>query len=254
MTTLFVSDLHLSTLRPAKLELFHAFAARAAESARALFILGDLFEVWIGDDDDDAVHRAVLADLAAMVAAGMQVSFMPGNRDFLCGATFAARSGVRLLPDFAVIDLDERRAVLTHGDLLCTQDVKYQRFRRVVRSRWLQRTFLATPLGWRRRIALGTQSRTRASMATKPEHVMDVATPAVEHALRENAADLLIHGHTHRPALHELDVDGRHCQRVVLGDWYEQDDVLVHHGGALSRQRVSDFVNGARTADQETAE
>ncbi|MCB1747289.1 MAG: UDP-2,3-diacylglucosamine diphosphatase [Gammaproteobacteria bacterium] len=242
MATLFVSDLHLSAARPDKLELFRAFAARAATCADALYILGDLFEVWIGDDDDDATHRLVLEALAALSASGVTVGFMPGNRDFLCGAAFAARSGVNLLPDFAIIELAGERAVLTHGDLLCTQDLKYQRFRRIVRNPLLQRGFLATPLGWRRRIASGTQSRTRASMARKPEHIMDVEPAAVCTVLREHDATLLIHGHTHRPGLHEIVVDGQHCRRLVLGDWYEQDDVAIHADGTLTRLRIAEFL------------
>jgi UDP-2,3-diacylglucosamine hydrolase len=242
MTTLFVSDLHLSAARPEKLDLFLAFARCARARATALYILGDLFEVWIGDDDDDDAHRPVLDALAALSDANVQVGFMPGNRDFLCGDAFARRTGARLLADFALIDLADERALLTHGDLLCTRDLKYQRFRRVVRNPLLQRGFLATPLAWRRRIASGTQSRTRASMARKPDHIMDVEDTAVRAALRDHDASLLIHGHTHRPGLHQVEVDGRACRRLVLGDWYEQDDVVVHRNGELRRWRIGEFL------------
>ncbi|MGE0483270.1 MAG: UDP-2,3-diacylglucosamine diphosphatase [Gammaproteobacteria bacterium] len=242
MTTLFVSDLHLSAARPHKLELFLAFVARARSSATTLYILGDLFEVWIGDDDDDDAHRAVIDALATLAEAGVRVAFMPGNRDFLCGADFARRTAARLLADYAVIDLAGERAVLTHGDLLCTRDFKYQRFRRVVRNPLVQRGFLATPLAWRRRIASGTQARTRASMARKPETIMDVEEAAVRTVLRAHDATLLIHGHTHRPGLHEVEVDGRTCRRLVLGDWYEQDDVVLHDGGELKRLRIAEFL------------
>ena len=242
MTTLFVSDLHLSAARPDKLELFLAFAARASSCASALYILGDLFEVWLGDDDHSSPHQDVIDALAALGRAGVDVAFTQGNRDFLCGDRFAVRTGVRLLPDFDTVDLHGRRALLTHGDLLCTRDVKYQRFRRVVRNRLVQKAFLATPLDWRQRIASGTQTRTRASMTRKAEHIMDVEADAVSAALRTHDADLLIHGHTHRPATHDLVVDDRPRQRIVLGDWYEQDDVLVCDAAGITRRRVTDFV------------
>ncbi|MEQ8494410.1 MAG: UDP-2,3-diacylglucosamine diphosphatase, partial [Gammaproteobacteria bacterium] len=134
MTALFVSDLHLGAERPDKFALFHAFLERARTRARAVYILGDLFEVWLGDDDDDPLHREVVAALAATSAAGVAVYFAHGNRDFLCGARFARETGATLLPDYAAFDIDGERIVVTHGDLLCTRDVKYQRFRRVVRN------------------------------------------------------------------------------------------------------------------------
>ena len=242
MTTLFVSDLHLSAARPDKLELFLAFAACATGRASSIYILGDLFEVWLGDDDHSSPHQDVINALADLREAGVDVAFAQGNRDFLCGERFAERTGVRLLPDFETVDLHGRRALLTHGDLLCTRDVKYQRFRRVVRNRIVQKAFLATPLEWRQRIASGTQTRTRASMTRKAEHIMDVEPDAVTAALRAHDADLLIHGHTHRPATHELVVDDRPRQRIVLGDWYEQDDIVVCDANGITRQRVTEFV------------
>lgn len=239
---LFISDLHLSAERPDKLALFHAFAARAERVATTVYILGDLFEFWLGDDDDCPVHRAIVAALAALTRAGVSVHFMHGNRDFLCGERFAAATGATLLAEFAVIDLDGHRAVLTHGDLLCTRDVKYQRFRRVVHNALVQRAFLAIPLAWRRGIARGTRSQTLASTERKAEYIMDVDDETVATVLRDHRATLLIHGHTHRPAIHELDVDGRACRRVVIGDWYTQDNVIACSGGALRSLRVTEFV------------
>lgn len=239
---LFVSDLHLSVDRPDKLELFQRFAARAAQVASKLYILGDLFEVWLGDDDDTPEHRAIVEALAGLSAAGVAVYFIHGNRDFLCGADFSTQTGATLLPDYATIELDGQCAVLTHGDLLCTRDVKYQRFRRVVRHPLVRRLFLAVPLASRRRIAFGTRTRTVASMESKDTEIMDVDSATVAEVLRRHAATLLIHGHTHRPAMHAVAVDGRACQRVVIGDWYCDDDVLIYDNGRLSKMRVGDFV------------
>lgn len=243
MTCLFVADLHLGPERPDKLALFDAFTAAALrQGVHALYVLGDLFEVWIGDDDDDPVHRTVECALAALSAAGVVVYFMHGNRDFLCGGDFAARTGVRLLGDYAVLDLDGQRTVVTHGDLLCTRDVKYQRFRRVVRHPLVRRAFLRTPLAWRRRIASGTRERTLVSTGRKAAHIMDVEPATVSAVLREHGASLLIHGHTHRPGRHALTVDGRACTRIVLGDWYEQDQVLYCRDGVATSLRVAEFL------------
>jgi UDP-2,3-diacylglucosamine hydrolase len=239
---LFISDLHLSADRPDKLALFQAFVARAKRVATTVYILGDLFEFWLGDDDDCPVHAAVVAALADLTRAGVAVQFMHGNRDFLCGDDFAAATGATFLPDYAVIGLAGHRAVLTHGDLLCTRDVKYQRFRRVVHNPLVQRAFLAAPLAWRRRIARGTRSQTLASTERKAEYIMDVDAATVAMVLREHRATLLIHGHTHRPAMHELEVDGRACRRVVIGDWYTQDDVIACSEGDLRSMRVTEFV------------
>jgi UDP-2,3-diacylglucosamine hydrolase len=243
MTCLFVADLHLGAERPDKLALFDAFtAAVLRQRVHALYVLGDLFEVWIGDDDDDPEHRRVECALATLSAAGVAVYFMHGNRDFLCGADFAARTGARLLGDFAVLDLDGRRTVVTHGDLLCTRDVKYQRFRRVVRHPVVRRAFLRTPLAWRRRIAHGTRERTLVSASRKSAYIMDVEQAAVSAVLRDHGASLLIHGHTHRPGAHEFSVDGRPCTRIVLGDWYEQDQVLYCRDGVATSLRVEEFL------------
>jgi len=239
---LLISDLHLSADRPDKLALFHAFVARAQRVATTVYILGDLFEFWLGDDDDCIVHRTIVAALADLTSAGVAVHFMHGNRDFLCSDGFAAATGATLLPDYAVVDLAGRRAVLTHGDLLCTRDIKYQRFRRVVHRPLIQRAFLAIPLTWRRRIARGTRSQTLASTERKAEYIMDVEAATVAEVLRQHHATLLVHGHTHRPAIHELDVDGRACTRVVIGDWYAQDNVIVCSDAALRSMRVTEFV------------
>ncbi len=242
MTTLFVSDLHLSAERADKLDLFARFIASACTRAEALYILGDLFEVSIGDDDDGPVHTYVVDRLRQLSDAGVRVHVAHGNRDFLFGARFERNTGASLLPDYALIDLYGEPALLTHGDLLCTRDVKYQNFRRVVRNPLVRGAFLAAPLTWRKRIAARTQSGTRASMATKAEDIMDVEPSAVAAAMLKHDTSLLIHGHTHRPQVHEFDLAGRACRRIVLGDWYEQDSVLVCTSGSQRCMRVADYL------------
>ncbi|MGR8919149.1 MAG: UDP-2,3-diacylglucosamine diphosphatase [Gammaproteobacteria bacterium] len=242
MATLFVSDLHLSAERPDKLELFERFVERARSAAEAVYILGDLFEVWLGDDDETPPHDAVLDALRALCDAGVEVHVAHGNRDFLFGRRFEQRTGARLLPDYAVVELNGERTLLTHGDLLCTRDVKYQRFRRVVRNPLVRRAFLATPLAWRQRIARRTQSGTRASMARKAEHIMDVEQSTVAAVMARHDASLLIHGHTHRPAMHEFEHDGRRRRRIVLGDWYEDDSVLVCDAAGERASSVREYL------------
>lgn len=243
MTTLFVSDLHLSSTRPAQLALFLEFAARARHGVRALYILGDLFDVWLGDDDDTPPNAAVTAALAALTAAGVALHIAYGNRDFLYGPRFVAASGARLLDDYAVIDLYDTPTLVTHGDLLCTRDINYQRFRRVVRHPLTRRLFLATPLAWRQRIAHRTRAGTTASMRGKNDGIMDVDETTVAKVMTRYQVKLLIHGHTHRPAVHDYAVDQR--RRIVLGDWYEADAVLVCDSSGQRAVRISEFLSGS---------
>lgn len=241
MTTLFVSDLHLSSARPTQLALFQQFIARVAQRrARALYILGDLVDVWLGDDDDDnPPNREIIAALASLRAAGVELHVGHGNRDFLYGRRFVAATGARLLSDYAVIDLHGTTTLLTHGDLLCTRDVKYQRFRRVVRHPLTRLAFLATPLAWRQRIAHRTRNGAVASMRRKDDAIMDVEEASVAAIMARFQARLIIHGHTHRPAIHDY-ADGR--RRIVLGDWYEQDGVLVCDEVGQRAMRVSEYL------------
>ena len=249
MTTLFVSDLHLAGERPAQLELFVAFLERVRTRAHALYILGDLFEVWLGDDDDTPPHPRIVAALAALSGHGVKLHIGRGNRDFLCGERFAAATGATLLEDYTVIDLYGTRTLLTHGDLLCTRDVKYQRFRRVVHHPLVRRTFLSIPLAWRQRIAHKTRSGTTASMQLKSDQIMDVDEDTVASVMERYAASLLIHGHTHRPAVHDYARDGCCRRRIVLGDWYEQDSVLVGDESGQRALRVGTFLAQDRVGD-----
>jgi UDP-2,3-diacylglucosamine hydrolase len=241
MTTLFVSDLHLANARPAQLSLFIEFLTCVARRrVRALYILGDLFEVWLGDDDDTSPNTEVVAALAALTATGVELYIGCGNRDFLYGRRFASATGAQLLDDYAVLDLYGTATLVTHGDLLCTRDIKYQRFRRVVRHPLTRRAFLATPLAWRQRIAHRTRSGTVASMRGKDDDVMDVEESTVTALMRRHQVRLLIHGHTHKPAFHDYEHGAR--RRIVLGDWYEQDSVLVCDADGQRAMRVSDYL------------
>ena len=228
MSTLFVSDLHLDPARPDITRLFAAFLDGEARGADALYILGDLFESWVGDDDPSEAGSIVADRLQALSAAGVPVFFMHGNRDFLLGADYAARAGMPLLPDPAVVELYGRRVLLTHGDLLCTDDVEYQAIRVQTRNPAWQAQMLAQPLAARLAFAAQARAASQARQgemksAGTMETITDVAPATVDAFFAEHGVDTMIHGHTHRPAIHEL-AGGR--RRIVLGDWYEQGSVL----------------------------
>lgn len=223
---LFISDLHLDPARPHITELFRDFLAGEARGAKALYVLGDLFEAWVGDDDDGELAGQVADALAGLAGAGVPVHLMHGNRDFLIGATYAARCGATLLADPSVEIIGGEPTLLMHGDTLCTDDREYQRFRARVRAPEWQEEFLALPLDERRDIARRMRDASREHTAGAPEAIMDVNQDAVKAAMREHGVRRLIHGHTHRPAIHALDLDGEPAERIVLGDWYEQGSVL----------------------------
>lgn len=211
-----------------------------APQADALFILGDLFEYWAGDDDlDDPHHREIIAAIRLLASQGTAVYCMHGNRDFLLGEGFAAASGVKLLADPTSLRLYGKRAVLTHGDALCTDDVSYQAFRQQVRNPSWQQQFLQQPLSARKAQIEALRQRSEQEKSNKTASIMDVNVEAVQQFLREHDyPDLLIHGHTHRPALHQLEVDGHNCQRWVLGDWYEQGSCLRCDSNGCSSQQL----------------
>lgn len=233
MTTLFISDLHLDPERPEVTRLFGEFIDGEARSADALYILGDLFEAWVGDDDPSDLGAFVATRLRALSDGGVPVYFQHGNRDFLVASDFAARAGMRLLPENAVIVLYGTPALLMHGDTLCTGDLAYQAFRAQTRNPAWRAQFLSQPLA--ARLAFAAQARAASlqrQQAMKHEDraqfetVTDVAPDAVRDTFVRYGIDTIIHGHTHRPAIHTLDVDGRACRRIVLGDWYTQGSVL----------------------------
>ena len=233
MTTLFISDLHLDPERPEVTRLFGDFIDGEARSADALYILGDLFEAWVGDDDPAEIGAFVATKLRALADAGVPVFFQHGNRDFLVGREFAARAGLTLLPENAVVMLYGKPVLLMHGDSLCTEDIGYQAFRAQTRDPAWRARFLAQPLA--ARLAFAAQARAQSQQRQRElktddraqfETLTDVAPSAVQATLMRYGIDTLIHGHTHRPAIHRLDLDGRAARRVVLGDWYTQGSVL----------------------------
>jgi len=226
MATLFISDLHLDPARPRITELFLDFLKQEARGADALYILGDFFEVWIGDDDPDPHHVRVMGGVRELADSGVAVYFMHGNRDFLIGTDFAARTGVQLLPDPTVVELSGIPSLLMHGDTLCTDDVEYQKFRRLVRDPARQKAFLAMPLAERKAFVGRVRTESGLSTAQKAEYIMDVNQQAVEEVMRQYGVTRLIHGHTHRPAIHEFHSDSRDKTRIVLGDWYHQGSIL----------------------------
>ncbi len=218
---LFISDLHLSEERPGTTRLFLDFLSQKARGAEALYILGDLFDAWAGDDDlDDTHHKPIVEGMRALVEGGTPLYLMHGNRDFLLGTDFATASNAVLLADPTVIDLYGQGTVLTHGDALCTDDVEYQGFRAMVRQAPWQQRFVAQPLAQRKAQIAELRGRSEQAKSYKDEAIMDVNAEAVVDLLRRNGAPpLLIHGHTHRPGRHLIEVDGKRCERIVLADW-----------------------------------
>lgn len=225
-TTLFISDLHLSDERPAITAQFLDFLRSRAAGAVALYILGDLFEVWLGDDAVAPGYRPVLEGLHKLTDMSVPVYVMHGNRDFLIGGGFARQSGCRLIADPTVIELNGERTLLMHGDTLCTDDVEYQNLRTHLRNSRTQNTFLALPIEQRLIEAKKYRTESRERSRYKPEEIMDVNQQTVAATMRENDVRQLIHGHTHRPAIHSFSLDGLAARRIVLGDWYEQGSVL----------------------------
>lgn len=238
MTTLFVSDIHLDDSRPRATELFLRFLHDEARGTSALYVIGDLFEAWVGDDDDTALAASVSMGLRAVADGGTPVYFIHGNRDFLLGRAFAARCDMQLLADPSVIMLDGRPALVMHGDLLCTDDTGYMAFRAQTRNPDWQTRFLAQPLA--ARLAFAAQARAQSrdhqgalKTAGTLETITDVTASSVAVTFVRYGVELMIHGHTHRPAVHTLEVGGQRRTRIVLGDWYEQGSVLRARGGEL---------------------
>lgn len=227
MTTWIISDLHLSAQRPAVTQAFLHWLETEVVQAEALYILGDFFEVWVGDDVlDDAQYGAefqpVVDALRKLSDGGVKLCFMHGNRDFLIGEQFAKVCGLQLLADPTPIRSGGKRLLLSHGDHLCTDDLAYQQFRVQVRSTAWQQAFLAQPLVARIAFAEQARSQSAQNKAMQPIDIMDVNQSAVEQLLRDyEYPEILLHGHTHRPNVHALEIDGHACQRWVLGDWHD---------------------------------
>ena len=229
---LFISDLHLASERPASNEQFFHFLRGEAARAQALYVLGDLFEYWAGDDEltdigGDPLASEVASSLRSLSQRGVQIWLMHGNRDFLIAENFCTASGAKLLADPSVLEINGTRLVVMHGDTLCTDDVDYQAWRRTARSDAWQREFLAKPLAARHQAIRGLREQSKQVIAVKPAEIMDVNADAVRDAFRRHGVRRLIHGHTHRPARHDLEVDGARCERWVLPDWYGRGGYLA---------------------------
>ncbi len=220
--TLFISDLHLDEEQPAIADGLLAFLRREAAHAHTLYVLGDLFESWIGDDNETPFNTRIAAAFRAFTDAGRALYFMHGNRDFLLGEAFAARCGGALISENTRIDLHGTRTLLLHGDSLCTDDHDYQKFRTMVRAPQWQENILRLPLP--ARLALATKMRGESKMhnANKAENIMDVNEQAVAATLRKYHAEAILHGHTHRPAVHRVELGERMATRYVLGDWHTE--------------------------------
>jgi len=226
VATLFIADLHLHTEEPAITAGFLRFLRGEARGADALYILGDLFEAWIGDDDPEPLHREIASEIRALVNTGVPCYFIHGNRDFLLGKRFAAESGMILLPEEQRLELYGRPVLILHGDTLCTDDTGYQAFRAKVHQPWLQKLFLSMPLFIRRRIAARMRDGSKAANSHKTMNIMDVNPQAVADVMAKHQVQWLIHGHTHRPAVHELSANGQPAFRVVLGAWHEEGSMV----------------------------
>ena len=239
MPALFISDLHLTEERPEANERFIDLLEGGAREADALYILGDFFEYWIGDDDLAAPFNAIMAGmLRGLIKEGVAVYVMHGNRDFLIGERFCAATGAQLLPDPTVHQIEGVRTLLAHGDTLCTDDVDYQNWRRIARSAEWQREFLGKTRAERRSMILGLREKSKAVIQAKPAEIMDVNDAAVARAMREHGVTRLVHGHTHRPGRHALTLDGRPAERWVLPDWYGRGGYLEIRG---PKPRLVDF-------------
>ena len=219
MTVLFVADLHLSRQRSDLIQAFTDFLQHRTHQAEALYLLGDIFEAWIGDDFLDACFAPIISELKVLSERGCRLYFQHGNRDFLVGKDFCQLIGAQLLDESVIVQLPSRKALVMHGDQLCTDDSQYQKFRALVRSKAWQHDFLAKSIQERLQIAKDLRTASKAQTGLKSAEITDVNPTAVEQAMSAAQVTLLIHGHTHRPATHRLTINQQAATRIVLGDW-----------------------------------
>ncbi len=239
--TLFVSDIHLDVKRPAVADLFNQFLLKRAIHADALYILGDLFEYWIGDDAPHQEYQSTFSALKKVSRANTPVYFLHGNRDFLVAKKFAEQTGISLLGEEHVINIYGQNILLMHGDTLCIDDIAYQRFRKKAHSKWLQWIVLHLPISTRQSLAQHLRETSTQATAEKHADIMDVNQSAVEAAMQRNNINTLIHGHTHRPDVHEFKVNAINHKRAVLGDWYTQGSVISVNAKGLNLESFSDI-------------
>ena len=226
MTTLFISDLHLEADRPDIADQFLRFLETEALHAERLYILGDLFESWVGDDDPNEHYAWIKQALRKLTRRGVPVFFMHGNRDFMIGEVFAEETGVTVIEDPSIIEIYGNSVLLSHGDAYCTDDVEYQGMREMSRNPEWQAMMLGKSLEERLLFAAQARATSKASSSSIKEDITDVNTDAIDEALRAAGVYIMVHGHTHRPAVHNFDVDGQPARRIVLGDWYDQGSVM----------------------------
>jgi UDP-2,3-diacylglucosamine hydrolase len=238
MTTLFISDLHLDDRRPETTALLLKFLQDETVNADALYILGDLFEFWLGDDAPSKSSVEIAAALSSLADKGLPCYFMHGNRDFLLGEDYAKSAGMTLLPEEYMVDLYGEQVLLMHGDSLCTDDIPYQQFRSLVRSPAWQQDILSKSPQERLQIALQLRDASADHKDNVDIDIMDVNPGEVKAVFERHNVHRMIHGHTHRPAIHDLEVNGKACQRIVLGDWYTQGSVLRVQAGHYDLKKL----------------
>lgn len=224
----FISDLHLHPDEPLILKRFNAFIDWALVNARCVYVLGDLFHVWVGDDATSAWELSIAAQFRRLVEHGIAVSFMPGNRDFLLGPLFAKQAGFQLLLDPTLLVLDDKPVLLAHGDAYCGLDKSHQRFRRIVRAPWFIKFFLCLPLSWRSRLVLKVRQKSQRGRM-KPTLIWDVVPEMVIQAMQHAQVETLIHGHTHKPGLTVHEANLQQLRRFVLSDWDDKPTVLGYN-------------------------
>ncbi len=226
MTTLFISDLHLEAERPDISKQFLSFLEKEAREADDLYILGDLFEAWVGDDDPNTHYFTIKRALRKLTDKGIPVYFMHGNRDFMIGRGFANETGIDILKDPFKVNMYGQKVLLSHGDILCTDDVQYQRIRKMTRDPDWQASILARPLKDRLRMAGEARRQSLEQTINLSMEITDVNQDAVKQVIQKSNVDILLHGHTHRPAIHDVEIGGRKAKRIVLGDWYTQGSMV----------------------------
>ncbi len=222
MSIYFISDLHLDANTPKATACFLHFLTQQAITADALYILGDLFEFWIGDDNNSDLAQQIRTALKTLTSSNVPVYFINGNRDFLIGKKFAAQTGITILPDPCMINVYGKPTLIMHGDLLCTDDQQYQRFRRIAHNPLLQRLFLLLPMRWREKIAATARQKSQQHTQNTDLRIQDVNPHAVTQTMVNHSVNQLIHGHTHRPAIHNIDINNNPAKRIVLNAWHEQ--------------------------------
>jgi UDP-2,3-diacylglucosamine hydrolase len=238
----FIADLHLAENRPDITACFLAFLSAEARQAKSLYILGDLFEYWIGDDNRSAFTDTIANGIRTLANTGVKVFFIHGNRDFLLGEKYAKQAGMTILPELDIINLYQQKMIIMHGDTLCTRDVGYQAFRKKSRSWWWQAIIKNLPLFVRRNMAENYRKKSASATAMKSQEIMDVTPSEAVKVLEQQNCQILIHGHTHRPNIHEIQANNKSAQRIVLGDWYEQGAYLLVDESGIRLMNKS-FIN-----------